>query len=250
MSETLPEAQEDTVLADALRAAEVMLGRLGRAGAALAPPAAPVPRDGPRVTPPMPEAVAGGADAAVLAALPFHPAPAWVGATSPLVVAPASRAAVPALPQYGRAAPPPAVVAAAAMAGAAVSLGVSPRSAPVQVAPDLATPAPAFMLPVLLSPLRAAAPPPFLPGEPQPPMAPPFEPRATAAPAAPAPAGGEAAGGASGGDVFLDGMRVGRWLGNHLAASVARPQRGATGFDPRLTPAFPGTLQGPWGWGG
>jgi hypothetical protein len=53
-----------------------------------------------------------------------------------------------------------------------------------------------------------------------------------------------AQGGPTGGDVFLDGSRVGTWLADHLAREAGRPQTGATGFDPRLTPAWPGTLQG------
>jgi len=51
-------------------------------------------------------------------------------------------------------------------------------------------------------------------------------------------------GGPTGGDVFLDGARVGTWLADHLAREAGRPQMGSTGFDPRLTPAWPGTLQG------
>jgi hypothetical protein len=43
--------------------------------------------------------------------------------------------------------------------------------------------------------------------------------------------------------VFLDGSRVGTWLSEHLARAAARPQAGATGVDPTLTPAWPGTLQ-------
>lgn len=50
--------------------------------------------------------------------------------------------------------------------------------------------------------------------------------------------------GPTGGDVFLDGTRVGTWLADHMAREVGRPQMGGTGFDPRLTPAWPGTLQG------
>ncbi len=48
----------------------------------------------------------------------------------------------------------------------------------------------------------------------------------------------------------LDEARLGRWLAEHLAEETRRPARGATGFDPRLSPGWPGTLQGPWGWGG
>ncbi len=50
--------------------------------------------------------------------------------------------------------------------------------------------------------------------------------------------------GPTGGDVFLDGTRVGTWLADHMAREVGRPQASSTGFDPRLTPAWPGTLQG------
>jgi hypothetical protein len=50
--------------------------------------------------------------------------------------------------------------------------------------------------------------------------------------------------GPTGGDVFLDGTRVGTWLADHMAREAGRPQMGSTGFDPRLTPAWPGTLQG------
>ncbi len=48
----------------------------------------------------------------------------------------------------------------------------------------------------------------------------------------------------------LDEARLGRWLAEHLADETRRPARGGTGFDPRLSPGWPGTLQGPWGWGG
>jgi hypothetical protein len=51
-------------------------------------------------------------------------------------------------------------------------------------------------------------------------------------------------GGPTGGDVYLDGTRVGTWIADHLAREVARPQMSSTAFDPRLTPAWPGTLQG------
>lgn len=51
-------------------------------------------------------------------------------------------------------------------------------------------------------------------------------------------------GGPTGGDVYLDGTRVGTWIADHLGREVARPQMSSTAFDPRLTPAWPGTLQG------
>ena len=53
--------------------------------------------------------------------------------------------------------------------------------------------------------------------------------------------------GASGpaqGDVFLDGARVGHWLGEMLARAAGGPARGSTGFDSRMGPRWPGTLQG------
>ncbi len=46
------------------------------------------------------------------------------------------------------------------------------------------------------------------------------------------------------GDVFLDGARVGRWMSDRLAREADRPQAGVTGFDPRLGPAWPGSLHG------
>ena len=46
------------------------------------------------------------------------------------------------------------------------------------------------------------------------------------------------------GDVFLDGARIGRWMSDRLARDVDRPQSGVTGFDPRLSPAWPGSLHG------
>jgi hypothetical protein len=52
------------------------------------------------------------------------------------------------------------------------------------------------------------------------------------------------------GDVYFDGLRLGRWIGDHLEREAGRPQCAGTGFDPRLSPAWPGTLQGSWSWGG
>jgi hypothetical protein len=66
-----------------------------------------------------------------------------------------------------------------------------------------------------------------------------------AAPAAPAaPAAAAASSGPVQGDVYLDGARVGRWMSDRLARVVDRPQAGVTGFDPRLGPAWPGSLHG------
>jgi hypothetical protein len=51
-------------------------------------------------------------------------------------------------------------------------------------------------------------------------------------------------GAATGGDVFLDGARMGHWVAGQLAREAGRPQRGGTGFDPRLGARWPGSLQG------
>ncbi len=45
--------------------------------------------------------------------------------------------------------------------------------------------------------------------------------------------------GPTGGDVFLDGTRVGHWLADHLAREASRPPAGATPFDPKMTAAWP-----------
>jgi hypothetical protein len=50
----------------------------------------------------------------------------------------------------------------------------------------------------------------------------------------------QATSGPSQGDVFLDGIRVGRWMTNMLAREAARPQSGATPFDARMGPSWPG----------
>ena len=42
----------------------------------------------------------------------------------------------------------------------------------------------------------------------------------------------------TGGDVYLDGALVGRWLADHLARESTRPPAGPTGFDTRLTPPW------------
>ena len=51
-------------------------------------------------------------------------------------------------------------------------------------------------------------------------------------------------GGGEGGAVYLDGALVGRWLSERLAREASRPGGGATGFDPRMGPSWPGALQG------
>lgn len=70
----------------------------------------------------------------------------------------------------------------------------------------------------------------------------------TSAPAVLAtPAAAVAAAGSNGspqGDVFLDGARIGRWMSDRLARDIDRPQSSVTGFDPRLSSAWPGSLHG------
>ncbi|MCX7382765.1 MAG: hypothetical protein NT133_15415 [Alphaproteobacteria bacterium] len=50
--------------------------------------------------------------------------------------------------------------------------------------------------------------------------------------------------GGGGGAVYLDGLLVGRWMEERLARAAGRPSGGATGFDPRMGPSWPGALQG------
>ena len=42
------------------------------------------------------------------------------------------------------------------------------------------------------------------------------------------------------GDVFFDGVRVGRWMSEQMARDAGRPNTGPTGFDPRRSPTWPG----------
>ena len=47
-----------------------------------------------------------------------------------------------------------------------------------------------------------------------------------------------------GGDVYLDGERLGHWLASHLAREAIRPSYGGVDFDPNLSIAWPGASQG------
>ncbi len=47
-----------------------------------------------------------------------------------------------------------------------------------------------------------------------------------------------------GGNVYLDGERLGHWVASHLAREANRPSFGPTGFDPTLSIAWPGASQG------
>jgi len=42
------------------------------------------------------------------------------------------------------------------------------------------------------------------------------------------------------GDVFLDGLHLGRWIVDRLTATAERPRSGTTGFDPRMSITWPG----------
>jgi hypothetical protein len=46
------------------------------------------------------------------------------------------------------------------------------------------------------------------------------------------------------GDVFLDGMLVGRWMSRFLNREVSRASAGPTGFDPRRGQLLPGVTVG------
>jgi hypothetical protein len=41
-------------------------------------------------------------------------------------------------------------------------------------------------------------------------------------------------------EIHLDGAALGRWVTRHLERQITRPQAGATGFDPRMTPSWAG----------
>jgi hypothetical protein len=137
----------------------------------------------------------------------------------------------------------------------------APRPSPSGVAgtlvsaerlPDLGTPAPAA--PVAWS-WTVATSPPESRAAPTAPVAS-TVPQSTVRPAEPAPsmrsppsAPGQAEPDEQG-PLPFDNSQFAQWLDAHLDEAARRPPRGGTGFDPRLSPGWPGTLQGPWGWGG
>lgn len=45
---------------------------------------------------------------------------------------------------------------------------------------------------------------------------------------------------ASQGDVYVDGSRLGRWMTDRLVKAADLPRAATTGFDPRMTPTWPG----------
>jgi len=64
--------------------------------------------------------------------------------------------------------------------------------------------------------------------------------------AAPDPGGdrAEGGGGAVEGELHVDGALLGRFVAEMLGREAGRPQAGMTGFDPLVSPAWPGALQG------
>jgi hypothetical protein len=115
----------------------------------------------------------------------------------------------------------------------------TPQTAPAEPSPPAAAPAPPAW------PSFASAAPPAAPVAPIP-TAPRAQPPERTLPtsasdqqtdAAPAPT-------PIGGDVILDGMRVGRWLARELGRQADMPQTSTTFFDPRAGATWPGTLQG------
>jgi hypothetical protein len=75
------------------------------------------------------------------------------------------------------------------------------------------------------------------------PKTPAAAPAAAPQPAAP-PSAAAGARGRMGGDVYLDGVRVGRWLEDLLDRNAGRPAAGPSFFDPRLSPSWPGASAG------
>lgn len=105
-------------------------------------------------------------------------------------------------------------------------------------------------VPIPTSPItRPQAPPhPRLPSAPAKSIAAPMSsPSQTAASAVLPPAAPQSSSsppGPTGGDVFLDGTRLGHWIATNLSRSAGRPPSGTTGFDPRLGVTWPGTQHG------
>jgi hypothetical protein len=46
------------------------------------------------------------------------------------------------------------------------------------------------------------------------------------------------------GDIYVDGSRLGRWMTDRLAKAAELPRATMTGFDPRMTPTWPGAPTG------
>lgn len=103
------------------------------------------------------------------------------------------------------------------------------------------SPSPPTVMPLAPQPPRTPTAPARMIAAPIPPPVPTAPPATLpqAAPHAPSPTTGP-----TGGDVFLDGTRLGHWIATSLARSAGRPPSGTTGFDPRLGVTWPGTQNG------
>ncbi len=107
---------------------------------------------------------------------------------------------------------------------------------PVRTSGSVPIPSPS---PIVNQPVAAASP--------QPPvsMAPPprvERPRPMSRPADPKSNAAESQ--VKGGDIYLEGAVLGRWLADRLARAVSRPASGTTAFDPRVSPTWPGPAIG------
>lgn len=206
-------------------------------------PAAPVPL----VTP--------AAPAPTTARTPNAPVPAPDNAASaPIPFMPPTTAARPInAPPFAAFAPP--LSAAPAPVTTSAALAPGPMSAPDFPASDFSTPRPSA------APMPAPTAAPALPSvdtlpanarvssAPRAPRfsaAPPPGPAAQSLPdGAPATgAGSPRAAAAPEGRLLLEGFELGRWMSDRLDRAATRPPGGATGFDPRLSPAWPGPATG------
>jgi hypothetical protein len=246
-------------LADAMAAVEATLGGVQRAAGQAVSGLAMMQAAGVTMSavPPAAGAVAAPAtvDAMSPDAAPPHDGTPNVAGFAPVPVAPAAAAAAAPVAPFALGMP----VSTAMVSGSPAGPPAAPPPAPAPVRFAQFAPVATATIPTDNDTAPDGAPPPAVTHEHSVPVgrvpswAPPLPqppaggargvagdpPRAMAPPAAPAPAGGP-----TGGDVFLDGSRVGTWVADHLAREAGRPQAGGTGFDSRMTAAWPGTLQG------
>ncbi len=260
-------AEADATLAMALAAAEAMLGRLAQAtrlfAASLPPVAAPaLPPAAVAAAPVPPEWRTSPAVAAPDAKLSARPWSPPVPAAAPVVAAVRAAVTVPLNAAVQHVPVPPSLATTPTMpAREGASFAPAPGRAPAAPLPTWAAGAPPVSPPLVTAPAT-------------PPAAPALPVRAPAAPVArPALSPGARGGSVTpwpmqpapmneaaeprmpdpaehGDDLMRDDARLRRWLADELAHALARPQAGITGFDARLAPGWPGTMQGPWGWGG
>ncbi len=150
----------------------------------------------------------------------------YPGAAPPVPSAPPNPP--PRMPSVPAAPPPPAIV--------------PPMEPPARVLPRQGSPAPTRALDAVSWPMPTPrAPVPVTPAAPLTQL--PAVQRGSAFPSA-APPAPERQPRAAGGDVFLDGARLGSWIGERLAREAGRPQSGPVAFDPRMSPAWPGSAIG------